>query len=973
MRCLLFFLALATSFQASSQFIRINECQASNGTSFIDEADDFDDWIELQNISNEEVDLGSWYITDDSENLVKWQFPDGPESILAPGDYLILFADNEEDEGNFHLNFSLKQAGEEIFLVKPDLNIEHQVAYSFCLQDFSWGYNENNVWSLLDLPSPGFENIGEGFSGAANRPGFSIGGQVLDAPISLELFAGENAQIYYTLDGSEPSNTSELYVNAISIETTTTVKAISIEPGKYNSLVNAQSYLFGTDLHNPIIHLSCLEELFNGPEGLDNQPYDDNELVLSACFFDESGLQVHQQTMGLKVHAADFRDQRSFRLYARGQYGESKLNLDVYPERDFDQHKRLVLRNAGNDGLEIGGSALRDPLISGLYQSIDPSYGASAYKPVNIFINEEYRGIYNLRERQDEDWLENVFNIEPDEVDFLERTAGESDTRNEISGVWDDYDSMESEAINNDLSVDENYQSLTSQLNLQNYIDYQSTEIFIVNQDWLSNNMKFWKEHDNGTWNYVIWDTDWGFGTFYPNYPHGFPDWNALNFALSNWGGWTSDVETLLLQNLVESPDFVDAFSTRSADLMNSYLRPDHVVERLLNMQDQIEPDIPAQVNRWGGSVGAWESEVEYMMSFIEDRPENVRAHFTERFFLGEIGTVTLDQLPEDAGYIEVNNIRTQEIPWSGYYYENIPVRLKAIPEVGYYFDHWEGEGIEGSTDQEIFINILDVPNATAVYMPEDDLPEVMITEIFYSSSGPDSSEDWLELYNAGPGTADLSGWNICGNGECAVLPNDLTLSEGNYLVLCQSLSAFQLAYPDATDAIQAFPFGLSSSAEELLLTNTQEVIQDQVNYTQSSPWPEDVLANHSIELLDLESDNFLGQNWVSQVGLPLGSPGEEYVFTPVNIEEFSWVSHISAFPNPFESTLALQLSMAYRGQIQIEIIDLSGRVLLSRLQSISAGEHTLMINDLDGLASGSYQLRISSDKGTQQIQLMKR
>ena len=129
----------------------------------------------------------------------------------------------------------------------------------------------------------------------------------------------------------------------------------------------------------------------------------------------------------------------------------------------------------------------------------------------------------------------------------------------------------------------------------------------------------------------------------------------------------------------------------------------------------------------------------------------------------------------------------------------------------------------------------------------------------------------------------------------------------------------------------------------------------------------------HSIELLDLESDNFLGQNWVSQVGLPLGSPGEEYVFTPVNIEEFSWVSHISAFPNPFESTLALQLSMAYRGQIQIEIIDLSGRVLLSRLQSISAGEHTLMINDLDGLASGSYQLRISSDNGTQQIQLMKR
>ncbi|MGB1033037.1 MAG: CotH kinase family protein, partial [Flavobacteriales bacterium] len=404
-----------------------------------------------------------------------------------------------------------------------------------------------------------------------------------------------------------------------------------------------------------------------------------------------------------------------------------------------------------------------------------------------------------------------------------------------------------------------------------------------MNQDWLSNNMKFWKKHDNGTWNYVIWDTDWGFGTFYPNYPHGFPDWNALNFALSNWGGWTSDVETLLLQNLVESPEFVNTFSSRSADLMNSYLRPDHIIERLLNMQDQIEPDIPAQVNRWGGSVGAWESEVEYMVSFIEDRPENVRTHFTERFFLGEVGTVTLDQLPSDAGYIEVNTIRTQEIPWEGFYYENIPVRLKAIPEVGYYFDHWEGEGIEGLTDQEIFINVLDVPNATAIYMPEEEQPEVMITEILFASSGPNSPQDWIEIYNAGPGTADLSAWTFCGDGDCATLPDGLELSEGNYLVLCQSLSEFQLAYPDVTNAIQGFTFGLNNSGENLLLSNAQEVIQDQVNYTQSSPWPEGVLANHSIELMDLESDNFLGQNWVSQAGLPFGSPGNEYVFTPVN------------------------------------------------------------------------------------------
>ncbi|MGB1033122.1 MAG: hypothetical protein ACPGWM_10915, partial [Flavobacteriales bacterium] len=71
MRFLIFFLALFLTFQVSAQFIRINECQASNGTSFIDEADDFDDWIELYNLTDEPVDLSSWSITDDPDNLIK--------------------------------------------------------------------------------------------------------------------------------------------------------------------------------------------------------------------------------------------------------------------------------------------------------------------------------------------------------------------------------------------------------------------------------------------------------------------------------------------------------------------------------------------------------------------------------------------------------------------------------------------------------------------------------------------------------------------------------------------------------------------------------------------------------------------------------------------------------------------------------------------------------------------------------------
>ncbi|NQX93127.1 MAG: CotH kinase family protein, partial [Flavobacteriales bacterium] len=611
---------------AMGQNISINEVQTSNETTTIDDFNDFDDWIELKNDDNTWVDLSGWYLSDDSEDPLKWSFPDGPESIIEANGFLVIWADDETDEGFLHTNFALNQDGEQITLSNPDGEQIQQVQIGFNWQDFSWGWNQDNQWSLLDQPTPGLENIGIGFNGTTTKPIYSEPGGIMTESVSITLTAENGGTIYYTLDGSIPTTSSTVYTAPIEINSNTTIKSICQEGGKFPSLINTQSYLFGAEVHNPIIHLSCEADLFNGPNGLDNQPYNDTELPMDVCFFDEDGNQIHHQSVGLKVHAPDFRDHRSFRMYARGEYGESSIMLDIFPNRDFDEHKRLVLRNSGNDGIEIGGPGMRDALITSMYQSIDPDYGAAAEKPVNLFVNGEYRGLYNLRERQDEHWLYFVYGIQCDEVDFLERTAGETDTRHEFCGDWDDYDAMEDEAILEDLSVQENYDAFVEHLEMRNFMDYQITEIWAVNQDWLSNNMKFWKLHDEGGWNHVIWDVDWGLGTFYPQYPHGFPDWNALNFALSNWGGWTSAVETEIMQNLIENEGFVNDFSNRTADLLNSKLRSDVVVERLLEMKEQREPDVEAQIAKWGGqTLTGWETDIDYMISFINDRPGYMR------------------------------------------------------------------------------------------------------------------------------------------------------------------------------------------------------------------------------------------------------------------------------------------------------------------------------------------------------------
>ncbi len=94
----------------------INEFMASNDAAFADEHGDFDDWIEIYNSNNYAVDIGGMYMTDDLEHPTMWQIPDtAPDSTtIAPGGFLVLWADKESEEGVLHLELKLSGKGEQI-------------------------------------------------------------------------------------------------------------------------------------------------------------------------------------------------------------------------------------------------------------------------------------------------------------------------------------------------------------------------------------------------------------------------------------------------------------------------------------------------------------------------------------------------------------------------------------------------------------------------------------------------------------------------------------------------------------------------------------------------------------------------------------------------------------------------------------------------------------------------------------------
>ncbi len=130
----------------SSGDVVINEFMADNANSIVDNAGEYDDWVELYNNGAETLDLSEYYLSDDEGDITKWQFPDN--TTIAPDGYLIIWADDDEDQtdlGELHANFKLSANGETIVLVNSIGEITDQVSFGEQQEDISFARIPNGM------------------------------------------------------------------------------------------------------------------------------------------------------------------------------------------------------------------------------------------------------------------------------------------------------------------------------------------------------------------------------------------------------------------------------------------------------------------------------------------------------------------------------------------------------------------------------------------------------------------------------------------------------------------------------------------------------------------------------------------------------------------------------------------------------------------------------------------------------------
>ena len=149
--------------QITSLFI--NELMASNNNGLKDNLNEFEDWIELYNGGNEAINVGGLFFSDDMENPELWQIPvNHPDSTrILPGDYLILYADNQPKQGILHLGIKLSSLGEQIVISQPVNNVLFEierVAYGVQQENVSFARyaDASDSWYYMAQSTPGWSN-----------------------------------------------------------------------------------------------------------------------------------------------------------------------------------------------------------------------------------------------------------------------------------------------------------------------------------------------------------------------------------------------------------------------------------------------------------------------------------------------------------------------------------------------------------------------------------------------------------------------------------------------------------------------------------------------------------------------------------------------------------------------------------------------------------------------------------------------
>ncbi len=462
----------------------------------------------------------------------------------------------------------------------------------------------------------------------------------------------------------------------------------------------------------------------NNPPANYNQKGKEWERACHIDFFEPDGTLAVSQDCGMRTQGAYSRAdyQKSFRFYAREEYGEKNFKYEFFDNayqengsgKKLKKFKKLVVRNGGND---TNYAKFKDSYIQSLFA--DRQFDTQEGRPCVVYIDGEYWGLYTLQEDFDDHYFEENYDVNADEVVVYKK--GEIDEGNEEDIQL--FRDLRTFAKNNNLALASNYNKISQMLDLQSFADYCAAEMYIINEDWPGNNYSMWRTrtvdetnpYSDGRWRMNFYDTEMGVD----HYGNSSTKYNVDNLKKIMQNSW--DDVPVLFNALIKNANFKQMFINAMMDYANINCKPSTALAAEKDFINAYRPELYKYFSRfpsWANVGNAADPCISRMETFIKNRPGYVPTMLKNNLGLNTAVAVNVSAVNPEGGSVYVN---TSTIDVSngltGKYFPGVKITLTAAAKEGYAFAGWAGT--VDSDSASITIDPADASYVQAVFIKE--------------------------------------------------------------------------------------------------------------------------------------------------------------------------------------------------------------------------------------------------------------
>ena len=547
------------------------------------------DWVEIKNVSKESVKLSDYCLSDDRREPEKWSLPN---RTLAKGQSILIYCTGEENPttGNgLRANFALNASSETLYLTKKG---ESAPADYVWLHDIPYGYSmgrtdAENGFFYLRRQTPNEPNETDAYRYISEAPAANREPGVYEAGRTVRVKLAAAGDIYYTTDGSAPTEESTPYTGAITVDKTTVLRAVAVEEGGAPSRALTLSFFIGEEHTLPVLSLVTdsprrFSEIYEGS-------VKDRKCAGNLSFYAPEGSFSIGCGVEMKGHTSLFAPKKSLGVSFRGCYGAETLAYDIFGEGPAE-FSELSIR-AGQD---YSSTVFRNELMQELCAELDTTVTQRSRYCV-LYINGEYWGIYCLKDDITRQYYANLTGTAKEDVTMLSSPVPQSAAvYTEALGLWKD----------TSLTREEAYERFCAAVDMDGFIDWVLLEGYCANGD-VKSNLRYFRTGD-GPWQIAFYDLDWAFQSRYSCFLNLVgPEQTAQIAPTIRW--------------LFGIDGFKERLLTRYADLTETTLSDGHVTEKIDEFRALLAPEMARERARWSGTAGAWEESVDALRANIAD------------------------------------------------------------------------------------------------------------------------------------------------------------------------------------------------------------------------------------------------------------------------------------------------------------------------------------------------------------------